>query len=243
MMKRLLPFLLILVGCSHSHTRIFYDDSLVERLENPRCIHVVFDGKYQDFQVEAVFHPDEETDEVGMATFTFSHWWRKISIDTPYYWPEGFDLKDGPQNGVFLYTGETYHANANADFVQGDESEFAMVYPFFFKDVDFDGQKEICLTHSGYNRTYYSVYKIIGGREAAYMSNPPFNQFVYGYDDTKTTFDYEEKTIVISEQMGCCDAYTDTYVMKDQDDDIMNPMILQEHSEIVVTESGEVIYR
>lgn len=75
------------------------------------------------------------------------------------------------------------------------------------------------------------------------MSNPPFNQFVYGYDDTKTTFDYEEKTIVISEQMGCCDAYTDTYVMKDQDDDIMNPMILQEHSEIVVTESGEVIYR
>lgn len=118
-----------------------------------------------------------------------------------------------------------------------------MVYPFFFKDVDFDGQKEICLTHSGYNRTYYSVYKIIGGREAAYMSNPPFNQFVYGYDDTKTTFDYEEKTIVISEQMGCCDAYTDTYVMKDQDDDIMNPMILQEHSEIVVTESGEVIYR
>ena len=34
MMKRLLPLLLILVGCSHSHTRNAYDGSLMERLEN-----------------------------------------------------------------------------------------------------------------------------------------------------------------------------------------------------------------
>ena len=178
-----------------------------------------------------------------MATFTFSHRWRKISIDTPYYWPQGFDVKDKPQNGVFQYADETYHANANADIVQRDEPEFGMIFPFFFKDVDFDGQKEICFTHIGYNRTYYSVYKIIGGKEAVFMSNPPFDQFVSGYDDTTTTFDYEEKTIVISEQMGCCDSYIDTYVMKDQIVDCMNPMILQEHSEITVTESGEVIYK
>ena len=84
--------------------------------------------------------------------------------------------------------------------MQERKPEIDIVQPFCFKDVDFDGEREILISTIGYNRIYYNTYKIVSQTEAVYMSRMP--QFVYGLDESETTFDYDRKRIWIVEQNG-----------------------------------------
>ncbi len=77
----------------------------------------------------------------------------------------------------------------------------------FFMDINFDGEEEFIVSRMGYNRTYYACYDLVDGETDFYtgllnpMLEPPYDQLIGG-DCGTTTFDYEKKTIHISESIG-----------------------------------------
>lgn len=80
----------------------------------------------------------------------------------------------------------------------------------FFMDVNFDGETDLVVPYVGYNRTHYVCFDIVHGDDNVTfgilqpMNEPPFNNIVSGAEDIYTEFDYDKKTIHISEQLGCC---------------------------------------
>ena len=80
----------------------------------------------------------------------------------------------------------------------------------FFMDVNFDGEEELVIEYNRYNRYYYACFDLVHGSKTITpgimqpMEEEPFNNIVAGKDNTYTEFDYDNKTIHIYEQMGCC---------------------------------------
>ncbi|WP_305156692.1 hypothetical protein [uncultured Muribaculum sp.] len=86
----------------------------------------------------------------------------------------------------------------------------------FFMDVNFDGEEELLVEYSGYNRIYFACFDIVNGISNVTpgilhaMNDEPYNNIVstdYHSDivgEINTYFDYNKKTIHIFEQMGCC---------------------------------------
>lgn len=103
-----------------------------------------------------------------------------------------------------MYTG-TYIREVNIP-VEKDELGWGL----FFMDVNFDGEEELLIEHSGYNRCYYACFDVVHGKPDVSpgilqpMNEPPYGNIVSGSDDIYTEFDYNKKTIHIFEQMGCC---------------------------------------
>jgi hypothetical protein len=225
-------------GCLGQDT---LDNELKEMLDNNHKVHIVFTQEFEGYHVEAVLHPDETSEEVGVAIFTFSGNGRIVNIETPYYWFWMYGLDDYPEEGNISYNGETYHVSGLRDIVQGQDSVIKEVQPFCFKDVDFDGKKEICFSIIGYNRTYYSVFKIMSDNKAVRMSEPPFESIVYGWGETSTSFDYESETIEFTEYIGCCEKVSGRYVRKRFVFNKLKPMKKVFHQSEYLTASGEIV--
>ncbi len=180
-----------------------------ERLNSPRCAHFFFDGTYNGYKVDVVIHPeeDENEDRNGMARYHFKNRTHDFYIETAFtwrwYWYVG-DIEKVP------FKGESYHAKLPPkEVVLGEGDEFAEDYiPFFFKDVDFDGEYEILFRAGGYHGTYYDVYKVVSSKSAVLMSDAPFNNFVIAWrwspedDSIGIHFDYQMKTITVNEPLG-----------------------------------------
>lgn len=83
-------------------------------------------------------------------------------------------------------------------------------YGLFFMDVNFDGEEELIIEHNGYNRCYYACFDVVHGKPDVSpgilqpMNEEPYGNIVSGSDEIYTKFDYNKKTIHISEQIGCC---------------------------------------
>lgn len=89
----------------------------------------------------------------------------------------------------------------------------------FFMDVNFDGEEELVVEHPGYNRKYYACFDIVNGIANVTpgilhpMNDEPYNNLVSAiseHNPCSTDFDYQNKTIRIFEQMGCC-AHVETW--------------------------------
>jgi len=106
----------------------------------------------------------------------------------------------------------------------------------FFMDVNFDGEEELLIEHPGYNRIYFACFDIVGGRAditpgiLQAIDYEPYNNIVSTYySKTKvgtidTEFDYENKTIHIFEQMGCC-SHVETWCKLMADDEWEKPSV------------------
>lgn len=210
-----------------------------ERLNSPRCIHFIFDGVYNGYNIDVMLHPDLDDDRVGMARYHFKSTSHDFYIETAYTWSWGFYVKDFEK---VQFKGETYHIKLNEkDVIKGEGNDLAEDFPFFFKDVDFDGKKEILFPSRAYHGTYFEVYKITNQMHAEPMVANPFNNFVLAISESSDDdslgicFDYQNKTITINEPMGASDYYHDVYLRNPKASSILNPMI---HIEGIHTEGG-----
>lgn len=92
----------------------------------------------------------------------------------------------------------------------------------FFMDVNFDGEEELLVECLGYNRIYFACFDIVNGISNVTpgilhaIDDEPYNNIVSTNYPTEivgeidTYFDYDNKTIHIFEQMGCC-AHVETW--------------------------------
>ena len=173
-----------------------------------------FREKINGYNLAITVYPDTTHQKPTLADYQFSSTNDTFRVQIYNdevnwnYYRESFDA-DEPD---YLY-GKTYPAVSDSCFIQGTEP-FIRDTPFCFKDVDFDGEKELCFKTSGYNRHYFQVYKIIVGKPYLLRCRP-FNNIVYSdYPDdivANTTFDYSEHTIKVEEQFGCSSFWEDKY--------------------------------
>ena len=70
--NKIITLIILFVSYVPVYAQSVFDSELKERLENPRRVHIVIDQEYEGFHIEAVLHPDDNDNYVGMATFTFS---------------------------------------------------------------------------------------------------------------------------------------------------------------------------
>ena len=81
---------------------------------------------------------------------------------------------------------------------------------FFFMDVNFDGEPDFIVPYIGYNSTLFACFDLVNGNNnepciglLSPMDKEPFVNFTGG-EGGETVFDYENKTIYINYQSGCC---------------------------------------
>ena len=178
-----------------------------ERLNSPRCAHFFFNETYNGYNVDVVIHPEEDEDQNGMARYHFKNSTHDFYIETAFTWRWHGYVEDFER---VLFKGESYHTNLSSkEVVLGEGDEFAESHiPFFFKDVDFDGEYEILFQAEGYNRIYYAVYKVVSSKSAVLMSDRPFNNFVATWrnspedDSVGIHLNYQMKTITVNEPLG-----------------------------------------
>ncbi len=93
------------------------------------------------------------------------------------------------------YQKKTIEVNYHEDLP--DEEYETVETPFFFKDMDFDGVKELVIVHytmAARNHNGYDVYRIVKGKPFL-IDDPPYKtENDYGMTDYPE-FDYKEKTI------------------------------------------------
>lgn len=116
----------------------------------------------------------------------------------------------------FVY-GRSYPAVPCSAFVQNDEPLIKDT-PFCFKDVDFDGVKELCFACPGFNRHYFVIFKIVDGKPYLLQCSP-YNDIVYSdFPENlkaETIFDYVHRTIDVEEQFGLSAFWSDIYGLDD----------------------------
>lgn len=121
----------------------------------------------------------------------------------------------------------------------------------FFMDVNFDGEEELILKYPGYNRSYYACFDIVKGVANVTpgilqpMNEPPYNNIVTGdgdiYGDIYTKFDYDNKTIHIFEQMGCC-SHQETWCEMVSDYEFDPPKVrIVRREDVDYTSDGHII--
>ena len=187
------------------------DKELLAKLEGFDYVTIVFEGQYMGFDVCAEIHPDEANKEVGLARYFFKNTVGELVIDTPYYWDWEKEATVRPSH-YNLESRALFSVPHRDRAVQNGEEEIEFVLPFCFKDVDFDGVREILISTSGNNKIFFNTFKIINDTEASYMSKMP--RFAYGLDSTGTTFDYGRKRIRILEQTGFGEVRYEEYKRK-----------------------------
>ena len=83
--------------------------------------------------------------------------------------------------------------------------------PFFFSDVDFDGQRELVLTLYKAGQRFVNKYKVYNMRYGYASDFSEVKEKPYTLFDGLTTFDYENKKVSIYHSMGVFDSFEDIY--------------------------------
>lgn len=131
---------------------------LRETLQKPDYIKLSFGEPYLGYLITAELHPDEGCEEVGVARFHFSGHGGKFVIETPYYWRWRRDVslspstvpEDRPIHWVRRLAGIEQ---------EGASDEAAGMIPFCFKDIDHDGEKEICISLLQDGQPHYAIFR------------------------------------------------------------------------------------
>lgn len=198
------------------------------KLNDPMRFYVDFRGSIDGYHVSAEFHPEDkdENDSWGMSLFHFKSPKNDFVIETVNDWDNWYDAF-GDKADTVKFNGERGSVKIDPKAFQGigKEIEDPDFSPFVFKDVDFDGEKEILFLCGGYNRSYWTVYKVIGKNKVVILDEKPYNNLVYGMGST-TEFDYKNKTIYIREQQGASDFSVAKYIRKRIVTNKLDPMRL-----------------
>lgn len=200
-----------------------YDEaSRQARLKNLRRARIVFAEPVNSYGVQVILHPDDDNVSVGMAEWRFSKGGKIIQINTGFSWDWLRDVKDQIKSPV-KYQGETFTLAPSPQMVQGRDSIIVNT-PFCFKDVDFDGEYEVCFRSPGWNRYYFNAYKLLTDTSAGLMTGHPYHNIVFSEEETcSTVFDYDGQTIHLTEVYGSS-IYDHLYERRNVVADFLNPM-------------------
>ena len=112
------------------------------------------------YNVTMKWSPNKEILERGIAHLTFSNSESNFTIKTDYYWDPNFCDRDSLRNKKEL----------NLDYTNPEDT-------FYFRDVDFDGYKELIVVKfraGPYGVHLWRIFKIIEGKVIP-MDYPPFD--------------------------------------------------------------------
>ena len=194
-----------------------------DRLRNERKVCLQFTNPIHGYAVQVILHPDEEREEVGMGEWRLSKGKDTLNIDTGFYWDWKEVVADQVVDSI-RYSGEIYRIAPSHLMIQGKDS-IIFDTPFCFKDVDFDGEDEICFRAGGWNRYYYNAYKILSRCKARLIEGEPYNNLVYSQiEDCRSEFDYTNHEISIYEQSGVGRSSSHRYKRRQRVTDTLNPM-------------------
>lgn len=98
-----------------------------------------------------------------------------------------------------------YHTNPNPK----DSLDYDA--PFFFSDVDFDGEQELVITSYKSGQRFADGYKIYKSNE--YSRNPyaEVKEIPYTHFDSFTRFDYKNKKVILESHCGASDYHKTIY--------------------------------
>ena len=192
------------------------------RLKNPRRVRLVFTEPVNSYGIQVTLHPDDDNTSVGMAEWRFTKGGNTVRINTGFFWDWQSAIKDEIKSTV-KYQGEIFTLAPSPQMVQGQDSTIVNA-PFCFKDVDFDGEYELCFRSPGWNRYYFNAYKLLTATSAELMTGYPYHNIVYSDEEACfTIFDYDKQTIRMSEVYGS-GIYDHLYGRRDVVADVLNPM-------------------
>jgi hypothetical protein len=90
--------------------------------------------------------------------------------------------------------------------------------PFFFEDVNFDNSKELIISETGFfdfDRKVYRIFEIIENSDFRNNTLDELNEEAFlSYGNT--TFDKENKEIIVVEYNGCCEYDQSYYKLRDK---------------------------
>lgn len=170
----------------HDQTSFFGDNTLT--VISSEKINGYDISLFRSDDITAINFKRGDSINVYVAMAEFPHELDVVSLDT-----------------VGVITRDLTDAFPNSDKMDADWPGIC-----FFMDVNFDGERDFVISHRGYNRIYYACFDLVNGNQhnpcpgfLTPMDEEPYNNLVGGLCG-ETTFDYDKKTIHISEQMGCC---------------------------------------
>lgn len=174
---------------------------------------LAFQEKINGYNIVVTLYPSDCSNaDSGIADYHFSSDSTDFRIQTEYScnWRSFSDIPfEGPVYGT------TYIAQAHSSFIQENDAQIHDV-PFCFKDVDFDGDKELCFRAMGFNRHYFQIYKVFDSKPFLLCSKPFCNIVYSDYPQrlrAHTKFNYEDKTIAVDEQFGNSAMWIDEYIV------------------------------
>ena len=181
-MKRLVFIILtqLFVGCSGGNQRatqkevVDSTDIVVDCLEtNMKANHkdscvVLFNQPCEGFEVVVNYHDDVDG---GRAWLHFKSKSKSFSVYCePYVFP--YD------KNVYPFESKVDDDTIRVNYVAPEKDEYlSESSPFYFKDMDFDGEKELVVTgfHIGYyNSNQYYVFKVLGRKTPMRLTEEPF---------------------------------------------------------------------
>lgn len=206
-MKKIIPIiviiLLVIAGCHRSMgvaegTMAGISDSIETNSNGDDSFTVVYRQPVNDYKVKALLK--RSLYDTNCADITFVKNGKSFTLSTTSFGDSLFNKggwgMDGTNEGIIKkYHNQTIYANYHATKVDWkyelDET------PFFFKDMDFDGEDELVIVHyrvAVRNHDGYDVYRIVD-EDPVLIEYPPFKtNDDFGMTDYPE-FDYKNKTI------------------------------------------------
>ena len=177
-------------GCHKSSKNIdISEDSLdaviVQRNEAP--IHVIYNQRCNGYCVSMDFMKDGEGDNWGSATFTFQKPQNSFSVHCDMF-VLPMEAVENDIDTIWL----DYVAPAPDEYLS-DKS------PFYFKDMDFDGEEELVITGSHcswYGSNQYDVFKVCNRDTPIRMTGEPFEWAGQPMSDRWTEYIPNERSIM-----------------------------------------------
>ncbi len=161
------------------------DAVIVQRNEAP--IHVIYNQRCNGFHVSIEFMKDGEEDNRGSATFTFQKLQHFFSVNCDMF-VLPMEAVENDMDTIRL----DYVAPAPDEYLS-DES------PFYFKDMDFDGEEELVITGSHcswYGSNQYEVFKVCNRDAPIRMTGEPFEWAGQPMSDRWTEYIPNERSIM-----------------------------------------------
>ena len=206
-MKKNVPImvlmLLMIAGCHRSMGVVEgimtgISDSIEMNSNGSESFTVVYLQPVNDYKVKALLK--RSLYDTNCADITFVKNGKSFTLSTSSFGDSLFNKggwgMDGTNDGIIKkHHNETFYANYHATKVdwkyEPDET------PFFFKDMDFDGEVELVIVHyrvAVRNHDGYDVYRIVD-EDPVLIEYPPFKtNDDFGMTDY-SEFDYKNKTI------------------------------------------------
>ena len=162
-------------------------------------IFISYNQKINGYKVNVMCYPEgNDCFDMNGAILHFQNDTSEFYIYNPSYHEIGIYEKYGekttPKDGDIIYV----------NYTSKESSEYAEYYgyladnnvPFFFQDIDFDGEDELLVTVWQYGSRGSSMYDIYKIRKdyIEKMTEEPFDRI----ENVKTEFNIKEKTITIS---------------------------------------------